>query len=41
VICPWHGWAWDVKTGATELDSSLRVQIYRVKIENGDVMVEI
>ncbi len=20
VICPWHSWAWDVKTGATELD---------------------
>jgi nitrite reductase (NADH) small subunit len=40
VVCPWHGWAWDPKTGATELDSSKRVQIYPMKIENGDVMVE-
>jgi nitrite reductase (NADH) small subunit len=41
VVCPWHAWAWDPKTGATELDSSMRVQIYPMKIENGDVLVEI
>jgi nitrite reductase (NADH) small subunit len=41
VVCPWHAWAWDPKTGATELDSSMRVQIYPMKIENGDVMVEV
>jgi nitrite reductase (NADH) small subunit len=41
VVCPWHGWVWDVKTGATDLDSRLRVQIYPLKIENGDVMLEI
>jgi nitrite reductase (NADH) small subunit len=40
VVCPWHAWAWDPKTGATELDSSLRVQIYPMKIENGDVMID-
>jgi nitrite reductase (NADH) small subunit len=41
VVCPWHAWAWDPKTGGTELDSSMRVQIYPMKIENGDVLVEI
>jgi nitrite reductase (NADH) small subunit len=41
VVCPWHAWAWDVKTGATELDSNLKVQIYPMKIENGDGMVKI
>jgi nitrite reductase (NADH) small subunit len=40
VVCPWHGWAWDAKTGATELDSKLRVRIYPMTIENGDVMIE-
>lgn len=40
VVCPWHAWAWDVKTGATELDSKLKVQIYPMKIESGEVMVE-
>lgn len=41
VVCPWHAWAWDPKTGATELDSNLKVQVYPMKIENGDVMVEL
>jgi nitrite reductase (NADH) small subunit len=41
VVCPWHGWAWDPKTGATELDSSMRVRVYSMKIENEDVSVEI
>lgn len=41
VVCPWHAWSWDAKTGATELDSKLKVQIYPMKIEDGDVMVEV
>lgn len=41
VVCPWHGWAWDVKTGAAEQDPNMKVAVYPLKIENGDVMVEI
>jgi nitrite reductase (NADH) small subunit len=41
VVCPWHGWAWDPKTGAADQDSRMKVAVYPWKIENGDVMVEI
>jgi nitrite reductase (NADH) small subunit len=41
VVCPWHGWAWDVKTGVAEQDPSMKVAVYPLKIEKGDVMVEI
>jgi nitrite reductase (NADH) small subunit len=41
VVCPWHAWAWDAKTGATPMDSNLKVKTYSMKIENGDVMVEV
>ncbi len=41
VVCPWHGWAWDVKTGGTEFDSSMKVRVHPLKIENGEVLVEI
>jgi nitrite reductase (NADH) small subunit len=41
VVCPWHGWAWDVRTGAAEQDGSMKVAIYPLKIENGDVLIEI
>ena len=40
VICPWHGWAWDPKTGQAEAPGA-KVAVYPVKIENGDVMIEI
>ena len=41
VICPWHGWAWDPKTGAAEQNPNLKVAVYPLKMENGDVLVEI
>jgi nitrite reductase (NADH) small subunit len=41
VVCPWHGWAWDVKTGAAEQDPRMKVAVYPLKIENGDVLIEI
>jgi nitrite reductase (NADH) small subunit len=41
VVCPWHGWAWDPKTGAAEQNLSAKVAVYPLKIENGDVLVEI
>ena len=41
VVCPWHGWAWDPKTGAAAQDSSMKVAVYPLKIEGGDVLIEI
>ncbi|MGA7908679.1 MAG: Rieske 2Fe-2S domain-containing protein [Candidatus Sulfotelmatobacter sp.] len=41
VVCPWHGWEWDVKTGVATQDSSMKIAVYPLKIENGDAMVEI
>ena len=40
VVCPWHGWTWDPVTGATQQDSRMRVAVYPVKVENGDVLIE-
>jgi nitrite reductase (NADH) small subunit len=41
VVCPWHGWKYDPKTGATTHNPSLKVAVYPLKIENGDVLIEI
>jgi nitrite reductase (NADH) small subunit len=41
LICPWHAWAWDPKTGASAHDPNVKVAVYPIKIENGDVLVEI
>lgn len=39
VVCPWHGWTYDIKTGETAFGP--RVETYNVKVENGKVFVEI
>ena len=41
VVCPWHGWAWDPKTGEAAHTARAKVAVYPLKIENGDVLVEI
>lgn len=40
VVCPWHGWEYDPQTGALEGDPKSKVAVYPIKIENGDVIVE-
>jgi nitrite reductase/ring-hydroxylating ferredoxin subunit len=41
VVCPWHGWQWDPKTGEATHNPSAKLAVYPLKIENGDVMIEI
>jgi nitrite reductase (NADH) small subunit len=41
VVCPWHGWQYDPKTGQAEQDPKAKVAVYPLKIENGDVLIEI
>ncbi len=41
LICPWHGWQYDVSTGIPLENPKLPVQVYPMKIEGEDVLVEI
>jgi nitrite reductase (NADH) small subunit len=41
VVCPWHAWQYDPKTGATMHNPNLKVAVYPLKIENGEVLVEV
>ena len=41
VVCPWHGWQYDPKTGEATHNANAKVAVYRLKTENGDVLVEI
>lgn len=37
--CPWHGWQFDVTTGANEFDRSIGVATYHTVVENGEVKI--
>lgn len=41
VTCPWHGWRWDVQSGASVNNPSLRVGCFPVTIEGGDVFIDL
>ena len=41
IVCPWHGWEYNAATGALEDDPVTKLAVYPIKVENGDVLVEI
>ena len=41
VVCPWHGWEWDPKTGQAVHSANAKLAVYPLKIEKGDVLIEI
>ncbi|MBA3913123.1 MAG: Rieske (2Fe-2S) protein [Acidobacteriales bacterium] len=41
VVCPWHGWQYDPRSGALAHSPGLCVAVYPIKIENKEVWVEL
>lgn len=41
VVCPWHGWSWDARTGVAEQNRNMKIAVYPLKVVGGDVMIEI
>jgi len=39
VVCPVHGYAYNVKTGACETDARLRVESYEVMVKDDEVQI--
>lgn len=41
VTCPWHGWEYNVKTGACVNNPAAKVMAYEVKVEGDDIQVRL
>jgi len=41
VICPWHQWEYNVRTGEVVGDSTLKIATYPVQVEGSDVKVAV
>jgi nitrite reductase/ring-hydroxylating ferredoxin subunit len=39
VVCPWHGYEFDIRTGRHAGHSRYRLRPVKVRVENGDVIV--
>lgn len=40
VVCPWHGWEYNVKTGACTKNPSANVPCFPVTVEGNEVKVQ-
>jgi nitrite reductase (NADH) small subunit len=41
VVCPWHSWTFDLKSGEAEYPVSERVAVFPVRVEGDDVLVDV
>jgi nitrite reductase/ring-hydroxylating ferredoxin subunit len=41
VICPWHQWEYDVRTGEMVGNSSVKLATYPVQVEGSDIKVAV
>lgn len=41
VVCPWHGYAFDPRTGAAADDPAMKATVFEAKVENGELQAKI
>ena len=41
LICPWHAWEYDCRTGANDYDENVKLAKFAVKAEGDDVLVDV
>ena len=40
LVCPWHGWTFDPKTGETPRKANTRVCVHKITIDGEEVFIE-
>ena len=41
IVCPWHGWNYNIKTGVSLINPGAKVSVFLVMVEGEDVFVDI
>ena len=41
VVCPWHSYAYDPRTGESEQDPDLKVKVFESVVENGELRAKL
>lgn len=41
VTCPWHGWEFDITNGECQIDPSVKISKYAVKLEGDDILIDV
>lgn len=41
VMCPWHAWEFDCRSGENDFDPVVKVATFPAKVEGGDILIDI
>jgi nitrite reductase/ring-hydroxylating ferredoxin subunit len=41
LVCPWHGWEFDCRTGVNDFDEDVQQTMFPVIVEGGDIFIEV
>jgi nitrite reductase/ring-hydroxylating ferredoxin subunit len=41
LVCPWHGWTFDLRTGTTPRTPKVKLTLHKILIEEDDVFLEL
>lgn len=41
ITCPWHGWSFDITTGASPVNPAAKLTRYDVKVEGADIKISL
>jgi nitrite reductase (NADH) small subunit len=41
LVCPWHAWEFDCRTGANDFDPDVTVATFPVKLEAGEILIDV
>jgi nitrite reductase (NADH) small subunit len=40
LVCPWHAWEFDCRTGALDVDPDFKIPTFAVKIDGDDILID-
>jgi len=40
MICPWHEWSYDCRTGENDFDPEIRLHRFPVKADGDDILID-
>ena len=41
LVCPWHAWEFDCRTGANDFDPDVVVPTFPVNVDGGDILLDV
>ncbi|MEO7142976.1 MAG: Rieske (2Fe-2S) protein [Bryobacteraceae bacterium] len=41
LVCPWHSYEYDIRSGENDEDSDMKVGKFSVRVEGGDILIDI